>query len=79
MTAWAQNDPEDYVRSSDVEASPDADTPKPCGIKLILSMLDRGGTPVASCLLAITSEIQVIPMRFVFLKQIAFIKMTSFV
>lgn len=54
-----QNDPEDYVRSADVESSPDADTPRPCGIKLLLAMLERGEDNIASPLLQITVTLMV--------------------
>eukprot|EP00884_Botryococcus_braunii_P020366 jgi/Botrbrau1/7012/Bobra.0165s0041.1 len=52
-----QNDPEDYVRSADIEASPDADTPRPYGIKLLLAMLDRGGNGIAALLLSNTAAL----------------------
>jgi hypothetical protein len=54
-----QNDPEDYVRSADVESSPDADTPRPVGIKLLLAMLERGEDPIAALLLEITVRLMV--------------------
>jgi hypothetical protein len=31
----------------DVESGPDADTPRPIGVGLLLCMLERGGEPVA--------------------------------
>ena len=56
-----QADPEGYVRSTDVESTPDADTPRPCGVALLLCLLSRGEGTVASTLIQIASSLQVRP------------------
>ena len=56
-----QADPEGYVRSTDVESTPDADTPRPCGVALLLCLLSRGEGTVASTLIQIASSLQVTP------------------
>ena len=33
-----QVNPEGYVRAMDMESSPDANTPRPCGVALLLCM-----------------------------------------
>jgi hypothetical protein len=47
------------VRSTDVELSPDADTPRPCGLALLLCMLERGPQAVAAELVGLASKLQV--------------------
>ena len=54
-----QADPEGYVLSTDVESSPDADTPRPCGLALLLCMLERGPDTVARALIALAAQLQV--------------------
>ena len=54
-----QDDPEGYVLSTDVESSPDADTPRPCGLALLLCMLERGPDTVAHALIALAAQLQV--------------------
>lgn len=54
-----QEDPEGFVRSGDVEASPDADTPRACGVALLLCLLERGGNVVAHTLMSLASRLQV--------------------
>ena len=46
-------------RSMDVESGPDADTPRPVGVGLLLCMLERGGESVAQALLQLATELQV--------------------
>lgn len=38
----------------EVECSPDADTPRPIGVGLLLCMLERGGEPVAKVGVCVT-------------------------
>lgn len=54
----AQADPEQYVRAGDVEATPDADTPRPCGVALLLCMLSRREQTVAAALIQLASRLQ---------------------
>jgi hypothetical protein len=42
-----------------VESGPDADTPRPVGVGLLLCMLERGGDQVAQALLELTGQLQV--------------------
>ena len=42
----------------DVESSPDADTPRPIGVGLLLCMLERGGEAVAQSLIALAASMQ---------------------
>ncbi|KAK9788462.1 hypothetical protein WJX73_006537 [Symbiochloris irregularis] len=57
LQEWRE-DPEGFVRSGDVEASPDADTPRACGVALLLCMLERGGNVVAHTLMNLASRLQ---------------------
>jgi hypothetical protein len=41
-----------------VESGPDADTPRPVGVGLLLCMLERGGDQVAQALLTLTGQLQ---------------------
>jgi hypothetical protein len=59
----AQADPEDYVRSGDAEAAPDADAPRPCGLALLRTLLACGGEPVAQELVQLAARLQVPPAR----------------
>jgi hypothetical protein len=43
----------------DVESGPDADTPRPVGVGLLLCMLERGGESVAQALIQLATELQV--------------------
>ena len=54
-----QDDPEGFVRSADVESSPDADTPRACGVALLLCLLERGGKTVSNAMLSLASRLQV--------------------
>jgi len=56
----AQDNPEGYVRSMDVESSPDADTPRPCGLALLICMLERSPDNVAGALIALAAKLQVL-------------------
>jgi hypothetical protein len=58
LEEW-QDDPESYARSMDVESGPDADTPRPIGVGLLLCMLERGGDDVVSALLVLAQRMQV--------------------
>lgn len=60
LAEW-QADPEGYVRSMDVETSPDADTPRPCGVALLVCMLDRNKDTVAQSMLALAAQLQAAP------------------
>lgn len=46
-------------RSIEVESGPDADTPRPVGVGLLLCMLERGGDEVAQALINLTARLQV--------------------
>ena len=61
IPAHAQVDPEGYVRAMDVESSPDADTPRPCGVALLLCMLERGGEGVAAVMAQLAAQLQAQP------------------
>ncbi|KAK9845638.1 hypothetical protein WJX84_002303, partial [Apatococcus fuscideae] len=54
-------DPEGYVRGIDVELSPDADSPRPCGLALLLCMLERGDKDVSMALLGLAQQLQTQP------------------
>ena len=56
-----QTDPEGYLRSNDVDTGPDADTPRSCGIALILVMMERGGGSVTQVVLELTQKLLVSP------------------
>jgi hypothetical protein len=58
LAEWGA-DPEGYVRATDVESSPDADTPRPCGLALLLCMLERAPGAVAAALVALAGRLQV--------------------
>ena len=48
-----------FARQVDVETSPEADTPRPCGVALLECMLERAQAPVAAALLALAAQLQV--------------------
>ena len=50
-------------RSMDVESGPDADTPRPIGVGLLLCMLERGGDDVVMALLQLAQKTQVTRQR----------------
>ena len=47
------------ARSMDVESGPDADTPRPIGVGLLLCMLERGGDDVVIALIRLAQTMQV--------------------
>ena len=47
------------MRGIDVELSPDADSPRPCGLALLLCMLERGDKEVGMALLGLAQQLQV--------------------
>ena len=47
------------MRSTDVESSPDADTPRPCGLALLICMLERGSDTITAALIALATKLQV--------------------
>lgn len=51
-------DPEGYLRSADVESSPDADAPRAIGVSLLMCMLERGGEDVARALIGLAARLQ---------------------
>jgi hypothetical protein len=53
---WEMN-PEEFAREVDVETSPDADTPRACGIALIECMFDYSGEPTRNALLSLATYI----------------------
>ncbi|GAX82609.1 hypothetical protein CEUSTIGMA_g10035.t1 [Chlamydomonas eustigma] len=57
LEEW-RDDPESYARSMDVESGPDADTPRPIGVGLLLCMLERGGDDVVMALLKLAQRMQ---------------------
>uniref|UniRef100_A0A7S3VSI4 Importin N-terminal domain-containing protein n=1 Tax=Dunaliella tertiolecta TaxID=3047 RepID=A0A7S3VSI4_DUNTE len=58
LAEWRE-DPEGYSRSMEVESGPDADSPRPIGVGLLLCMLERGGEPVVQALLGLAARLQV--------------------
>ncbi|KAL4857828.1 Importin-11 [Chlorella vulgaris] len=61
VAEW-EADPESFARNVDVETSPDADTPRPCGVALLECMLERADEPVAAALLAMAAQQQAAPL-----------------
>ncbi|PSC67511.1 importin-11 isoform X1 [Micractinium conductrix] len=61
VAEWG-SDPESFARNVDVETSPDADTPRPCGVALLECMLERADEPVAAALLAMAAQQQAAPL-----------------
>lgn len=57
LEEW-ETDPEGFARQVDVETSPDADTPRPCGVALLECMLERSEETVASALVGLASALQ---------------------
>jgi hypothetical protein len=58
LEEW-QSDPEGYIRSLELEAAPDADTPRPVGVGLLLCMLERGGEGPGRALIDLAATLQV--------------------
>lgn len=52
------SDPEGYVRSLELESAPDADTPRPVGVGLLLCMLERGGEGPGRALIDLAARLQ---------------------
>ena len=57
LEEW-ETDPEGFARQVDVETSPDADTPRPCGVALLECMLERSEETVATALVGLASTLQ---------------------
>lgn len=57
LEEW-EADPESFARQVDLETSPDADTPRPCGVALLECMLERAEGPVSGALVALASSLQ---------------------
>ncbi|KAG2494047.1 hypothetical protein HYH03_007693 [Edaphochlamys debaryana] len=57
LEEW-RDDPESYARTMEVESGPDADTPRPIGVGLLLCMLEHGGEGVALVLLGLAAALQ---------------------
>jgi hypothetical protein len=57
LEEW-QADPEGYIRSLELEAAPDADTPRPVGVGLLLCMLERGGEGPGRALIDLAASLQ---------------------
>lgn len=57
LEEW-QSDPEGYIRSLELEAAPDADTPRPVGVGLLLCMLERGGEGPGRALIDLAARLQ---------------------
>ena len=47
------------MRSMDVETDPDADTPRPCGLALLLCMVERDRAPAETALVGYATRLQV--------------------
>jgi len=58
LEEW-QSDPEGYIRSLELETAPDADTPRPVGVGLLLCMLERGGEGPGRALIDLAARLQV--------------------
>jgi hypothetical protein len=48
-----------HCRSLELEAAPDADTPRPVGVGLLLCMLERGGEGPGRALIDLAASLQV--------------------
>lgn len=57
LSEW-ENDPEGFARQIDAETSPDADSPRPCGIALLECMLERSENTVSESLISLASTMQ---------------------
>ena len=47
-----------FARQSDAETSPDADSPRPCGVALLGALLERAEEAAAGALLALAGALQ---------------------
>ncbi len=61
LAEW-EADPEDLARGVDAETSPDADTPRPCGVALLECMLERAEEATAGALVALAAELQAVAL-----------------
>ncbi|KAL6783825.1 hypothetical protein ACKKBG_A03665 [Auxenochlorella protothecoides x Auxenochlorella symbiontica] len=61
LEEW-QADAEGFARQVDVETSPDADTPRPCGVALLECMLERETESVSSALVEAAGQLQTAPL-----------------
>jgi hypothetical protein len=61
LAEWGA-DPEGFARQVDVETSPDAETPRPCGVALLECALERNEEAVASALVGLASNLQAQPL-----------------
>ncbi|KAL4518028.1 hypothetical protein Ndes2526A_g01512 [Nannochloris sp. 'desiccata'] len=57
LAEWGA-DPESFARQADVETSPDAETPRPCGVALLECALERNEEAVATSLVGLASNLQ---------------------
>jgi hypothetical protein len=61
LAEW-EADPESLARRVDAETSPDADTPRPCGVALMECMLERAEEATADALVALAAELQAVAL-----------------
>lgn len=50
-------DPEDFARELDAETSPDADSPRPCGVALLQCMLERSESHVQKAIVDLANQV----------------------
>ena len=62
LLEW-DTDPEGFARQVDAETSPDADSPRPCGVALLECMLERSESTVANSLISLASTMQNQPIN----------------
>ena len=51
-------DPESFARQVDLETSPEAETPRPCGVALLECMLQRASETVADAIVHLAAKLQ---------------------
>jgi len=61
LAEWGA-DPEGFARQADVETSPEAETPRPCGVALLQCALERNEEAVATTLVGLASSLQSQPL-----------------
>lgn len=61
LAEW-QADPEGFARQIDVDTSPDADTPRPCGVALLQALFKRNESGVGDALVGLASILQAQPL-----------------
>lgn len=57
LAEW-ELDPESFARQVDLETSPEAETPRPCGVALLECMLQRASETVADAIVHLAAKLQ---------------------